>query len=81
MLTQAGFEVVELRSKGGLFCFLGHQFSTLLLGVVWGVPGIRQIVWQMNKWLITKPLYALDRVLDRKGLFALGYVVAARKPL
>jgi SAM-dependent methyltransferase len=80
MLAQAGFEVVEIRKKGGLFSFLGHQFSTLLLGMVWGLPGLRQLAWFLNKWLITRPLYALDGVLDRGGIFALGYVVVARRP-
>jgi SAM-dependent methyltransferase len=81
MLTQAGFEVVEVRRKGGLFSFLGHQCSTLLLGSVWGLPGLRQLAWFLNKWLITRPLYALDGMLDRGGIFALGYVVVARRPL
>ena len=77
MLSDAGFEVMEICSKGGIFCFLGHQLSTLLLGMVWGIPGVRQLIWFLNTWLITKPLYALDRVIDRRGFFALGYVVAA----
>jgi SAM-dependent methyltransferase len=80
MLARAGFEIVEIRRKGGLLSFLGHQLSTLLLGLVWGLPVLQQTAWFLNKWLITRPWYALDGVLDHSGIFALGYVVAARVP-
>lgn len=80
ILEGAGFEVLELREKGGLLAFLGHQVSTLLLTVVWPVPGLRQLTWFLNKWLITWPCYELDRLTSRSGVFALGYVGLARKP-
>ncbi len=80
LLEQAGFEIERLEKRGGLFTFLGHQVSTTLLGLVWGVPGVRQVAWWLNRWLVVAVCAGLDRRLDRSGLFALGYSVVARKP-
>ena len=80
LLEEAGFEVLEVQTKGGGFSFLGHQVSTLLLGTAWPVWGIRQVAWFLNKWLITYLLYRIDKILGASDLFALGYVGVARKP-
>lgn len=80
LLTQAGFEIVELHQKGGLFSFLGHQLSTLLLGLAWSLPGLRQLAWHINRWVITIGCHLLDARLDHAGTFALGYIAVARKP-
>jgi len=80
ILEEAGFEVLEIHAKGGIFSFLGHQISTLLLGMVWPVWGIRQVVRFLNKWFITHLLYEIDRAAKTSDLFALGYVGVARKP-
>lgn len=80
LLEQAGFDLVALEPRGGLFSFLGHQFSTTLLGLVWGIPILQQAMWFMNSWLVTRLCVWLDRHLDRSGLFALGYSAVARKP-
>ncbi len=79
LLETAGFEVLELVEKGGLAAFLGHQVSTLLLSAAWPFPGLRQLAWLLNKWLITWPCYGLDRLTSRSGVFALGYVGLAQK--
>lgn len=81
LLKHGGLEPVELRVRGGLFSFVSHQLSTIALGLVWGVPVLRDVVWHLNRWLLVYPAVALDRALDRQGLFAMGYTVAARKPL
>lgn len=80
LLEQAGFELVTLEKRGGLFSFIGHQVSTTLLGLTWGVPGLRQAAWWLNRWAVVAVSAALDRRLDRAGLFALGYSVVARRP-
>ena len=80
LLESVGFEVLEIRRKGGMFSFLGHQISTLLLSAVWPVPGLRQIAWFLNKWLITQPCFRIDGLFDHSGIFALGYVGVARRP-
>jgi hypothetical protein len=73
--------VLEILEKGGLVSFLAHQVSTLLLSAAWSVPGFRQVAWLLNKWFITRPCSWIDRATNRSGVFALGYVVAAQKPL
>jgi len=79
LLKSQGFTVLELERRGGLFSFLGHQLSSLLLTVTWRLPLLGKLAWFVNKWLITLGCYQLDQQLDRSGVFALGYVVVARK--
>ncbi len=79
ILEERGFEIVEITSRGGLFSFLGHQFSTVFVCLFWHIPVIKHIVFFLNKWLCVKPCRWLDRHLDKKGMFALGYTVVAKK--
>jgi SAM-dependent methyltransferase len=79
LLESAGFEVLALSMKGGLLAFLAHQASTLILSATWAVPGLRQLAWFLNKWLVTWPCFGLDRLTSGSGVFALGYVGVARK--
>lgn len=81
LLEQNGFSVQILERRGGLFSFLGHQISTVVLGLVWRTPILRQMAWFLNSWLIVRGAYTLDRLLDRSGIFALGYTAVARKQL
>jgi SAM-dependent methyltransferase len=81
LLQQAGFELLELQKRGGLFTFIGHQVSTVLIGLTWQVPVLKHIAWFLNSWLVTRLDYQLDAWLDPAGLFAQGYTAAARKPL
>lgn len=80
LLQEAGLEVETIIHKGGALSFLGHQVSTLLVASLWHVPVVRQVAWFVNKWLITRPCYYLDRLIDRSGTLALGYIAVARKP-
>lgn len=80
LLKAGGLEMVECRVRGGLMTFLSHQASTIVLGLVWGIPVVRTIAWHLNRWLLVYPAWALDGILDRQGLFALGHTIAARKP-
>ncbi len=79
LLEQAGFEVVLVQRRGGFTSFVGHQVSTVLLGSTWSLPGVRQLAWFVNKWLVTRGAFALDGAVDRSGIFALGYTAVARK--
>ena len=79
LLQDAGFEVVRLEKKGGVFSFLGHQASTLLVTPTWRIPVLKWVIFFLNSWLITRPAYFLDRWLDRGGIAPLGYVAVARK--
>lgn len=80
LLARGGLEPLEIRARGGLFSFLSHQFSTIALGLIWGIPVVRDLAWHLNDWLLVRGAWWLDRVTDREGYFALGYVAAARKP-
>lgn len=79
LFERAGLEPVAIRHYGGLFSFIGHQLSTILLGLVWPVRGVRRVVYEINRLLLVLPPLWLDR-LDRNGLFALGYLAVARRP-
>jgi len=48
--------------------------------LIWGIPVVRDLGWHLNDWLLVRGAWWLDRVTDREGYFALGYVAAARKP-
>lgn len=79
VLERHGFEVLETHERGGLFCFLGHTWSTFWVCLFWGVPILGAITFFLNKWLCVKFCYWLDSLWDKEKLFALGYSVAARK--
>ena len=79
LLEQNGFSIQILTRRGGLFSFLGHQVSTLILGLVWRIPVLRQLAWFLNSWLVVRGADLLDHYLDRSGVFALGYTVVASK--
>jgi SAM-dependent methyltransferase len=80
MLEDAGLQPSSISVTAGLFSFLAHQVSTLLIGIAWPIPGVRQLVYQVNRLLLVWPVLWLDRMLDGRGTFALGYVAVARKP-
>jgi hypothetical protein len=80
LLEQGGFSVVEIVATGSLFSFLGHQFSTVLVGSTWHIPFLGRMVFLLNVGLCTIPCYALDKLLlPISGKFPLGYVVVAEK--
>lgn len=80
MLEDAGLRVERITPTAGLLSFLSHQVSTILVGLAWPVPGLRQLVYAVNRVLLVWPMIWLDRALDARGVFALGYVAVARKP-
>ncbi len=79
LVEQAGLKVELIESRGGLWSFFGHQISTLILGLVWGLPIIKNLALFLNSWLVTRLCYYLDRLLDRDGIFASGYTIVARR--
>lgn len=80
LLNECGFDILEIVVKGGLLSFLGHQISTVLLGLAWPMWGVRQVIWFVNKWLLTRLFYVMDQRLGVNDLFPLGYAAVARKP-
>lgn len=78
ILNGAGFAVLEIDRRGGLFSFLGHQVSTLLLCLCWHLSWIRKAVFFLNAWCCVRICHWLDRVLDQSA-FPLGYTCVAKK--
>jgi SAM-dependent methyltransferase len=79
LLEDAGFKVLKITERAGIFSFLGHQFSTVFVCLLWHIPIIKRIVFFVNKWLCVKPCYLLDKIFDKKKIFALGYTCVAQK--
>ncbi len=79
LFEYAGFRIVSIEASGGIFSFLGHQLSALILLPVWHIPVLKQIGWFVNKWLIVKPAYTCDRLFDKRKIFALGYICVVEK--
>ena len=78
LLENNGFKILEIKPRGGLFSFLGHQFSNIFLSLFWHIPIIKNIVFFINKWFCVKPSYFLDKHIDSDKLFALGYTIVAQ---
>lgn len=79
LLTRAGFRVLDMKPRGGLFTFLGHQFSSGFVCLFWHIPVVKRIVFFLNKWLCTIPCQFLDRSVLKTELFAEGYTAVAEK--
>lgn len=81
VLNKAGFEVLKIIPNGGLFCFLGHQFSTIFVCLFWHIPVLKNIVFFLNRYLCTELCFWFDKVVEKKKNFALGYICIAKKGL
>ena len=79
LLEENGFEIVEIKTRGGIFSFLGHQFSNIFCSLFWHIPIIKNIVFFINKLLSVRLSYFLDKIFDKNKIFALGYTVVARQ--
>jgi len=45
MLEKSGFEIISIEPRGGIFSFLGHQISTMLVCTTFHIPVIKEIVF------------------------------------
>lgn len=79
LFENSGFDVVSIEPRGGIFCFLGHQISTLFLLPVWHIPILKDVAFWINKWIIVKGLYTFDKLFDKRKIFALGYTCVVKK--
>lgn len=80
LATQAGFGVEEIVPYGGIFSFLSHQVSTLVLTLSWDVVGLSHVMRLLNRLLLVWPGVLLDRTPPLVRLAPLGYVAVLRKP-
>lgn len=79
LFESSRFRVISIKPTGGIFCFLGHQFSTMFLLPVWHIPVLKDIFWGINKWLIVKPFHTCDKLFDKNKIFELGYICVVEK--
>lgn len=79
LLTKVGFRIEKTVHKGGLFSFLGHQFSTAFLSLFARIPLLDEIAFWLNRVMVSRFCLWLDSKLDRGGRFACGYTLTARK--
>lgn len=79
LLEQNDFAILEIVPTGSLFSFVGHQFSTALVGLTWHIPLVGRVCFFLNAALFTMPCYALDKLLPFSSKCPLGYVAVAKK--
>ncbi len=79
LFENAGFHIISIEPTGGIFCFIGHQISSILLLPIWHIPILKHIVFFLNKWLIVKFFYFCDTIFDKQKIFALGYTCVVEK--
>jgi SAM-dependent methyltransferase len=79
LLADAGFVDVAVQPVGGPLCFLHHQASCILPGVLSPVPVLGATLAAINAvpaWLSVH----LDRVIDAGALLPMGVLATARRP-
>ena len=72
-------DFVSIEPTGGIFCFIGHQLSSILLIPKWHIPILKHIAFFLNKWLIVKFCCFCDTIIDKRKNFALGYTCVVEK--
>ncbi|MBE9536063.1 MAG: class I SAM-dependent methyltransferase [Proteobacteria bacterium] len=78
MLEKSGFEVVEIVPAGGLFSFVGHIVSTIIVNFTAGIPLFGKLFFEANK-LFVKVIVSLDGLFEKKKIYALNYIAVVRK--
>jgi len=79
LLSVNGFDVISVKKKAGLLSFLGHQISIFLNSLFWPIPIINLLSLYFLFILVVLPSYWIDKISDKNGKFAQGYVVIAQK--
>jgi SAM-dependent methyltransferase len=78
LFAREGWEVENIVPAGGLFSLLGHVVSTMLINSTFRIPLLHPLARCVNK-LVVGGAVILDRVLEKKKIFALNYVAVCRK--
>lgn len=77
LLRKAGFAIGEVTPYGGMFSFMHHQFSTLLLSPLAAIPLIGDLAALLMA-PVSVIIGCLDRVFDPGALAPVGIVVLAK---
>lgn len=78
LLSDAGYQSISVQTYGGVFTFMHHQFSTLLLELTAVFYPVHVLCLVLNSPFSVLTA-TLDRLLDRRGLLANGIVAVACK--
>jgi SAM-dependent methyltransferase len=78
LLEDAGFRIVEVQPFGGVNCFLHHQVSFLVPGLLLGVPILGALALRANAILSWVAVH-LDRLVDTHQLLPTGVIAVAQK--
>ena len=78
LAEKAGFIAEEVVPCGGLLSFLGHNAHAFSLALLEPVPLVGRLAARAAK-LVSPVWAALDRAVDRNGLFALNWMLVAHK--
>lgn len=78
LLIREGFRSHEIAPAGGIFSLAGHIGSTLWMNISFGIPIIHKVAKCVNLCWVESVAW-LDRLVEKKKIFALNYVCLARK--
>ncbi len=78
LLDEAGFDIIESRTWGGLLTFLHHQFSTVFLGLASRLGPLYYPALALNAPFAVLTA-VLDAIVDRGRLLPNGLLVVAKK--
>lgn len=79
ILEENNFEIISIAPSGGILTYFGHTLSTVILGLVWPIPILKQITFFCTKWLIVLPWAYIDDRLIKSEIAPLEYLCIARK--
>ena len=79
ILKECGFKIIDIRERGGIFSFISHQFSTVLITVTLKLPILNIIIYALNKYFIVIPTYYLDKLFNLGKRLPVGYTVLVKK--
>ena len=78
MLENSGFDVGEIILRGGIFSFIGHQLSSVLI-LFYGVPLLNRVIYFLNKYFIVRFCAFLDKHIFKLERLTAGYTCIAVK--
>jgi SAM-dependent methyltransferase len=80
ILTQAGFQILNTTTRGGLLSFIGHQIAIATLSASWNVRILKHLAVFLIRWLNSLPAYYIDRIFKIDLYFPAGYTTIAIRP-
>lgn len=75
-----GLEIVEINTVGGLWSFLGHQISTLMICSSWAFPVLRWIVFGVNYVFVVRLAVVVDQLTSTRLKFPANVIAVFRRP-